>query len=117
LIQDNGNNSNNRNSNKEIKKSTSFPQDYIRVHLTISGEVQGVYFRKHTQDVSLQNYVYGWVRNLPNGSVECVLEGLKLNVDKVIRWCHQGPTNSRVDNVEIKKETFTGNFTDFKITE
>ncbi|HJT85297.1 MAG TPA: acylphosphatase [Nitrososphaeraceae archaeon] len=117
MIQDNTNNSNNSSSNKALNKSTSLPPDYIRVHLTISGKVQGVYFRKHTQDVSLQNYVNGWVKNLPNGNVECVLEGLKSNVDKVIRWCHQGPPNSRVDNVEIKYETFTGNFTNFKITE
>ncbi|HET7642568.1 MAG TPA: acylphosphatase [Nitrososphaeraceae archaeon] len=117
MIQDNANNSNNNSLNKALNKSTSLPPDYIRVHLTISGKVQGVYFRKHTQDVSLQHYVYGWVKNLPNGNVECVLEGLKSNVDKVIRWCHQGPPNSRVDNVEIKYETFTGNFTNFKVTE
>jgi acylphosphatase len=117
-------NQNNTNSNSSLNKeidtsssSSSFSSEYIKVHLIISGKVQGVYFRKHTQDVSLQNYVCGWVKNLPNGDVECVLEGLKSNVDKVIRWCHQGPPNSRVDNVEIKCEAFTGNFTDFKITE
>ena len=101
----------NSNSNKEINDSSQ----YITVHLIISGKVQGVYFRKHTQDISLQNNVYGWVQNLLNGDVECVLEGLKSNVDKVIIWCHQGPPNSHVDNVEIKYEEFTGQFTDFKI--
>ena len=97
----------NSNSNKEINDSSQ----YITVHLIISGKVQGVYFRKHTQDISLQNNVYGWVKNLLNGNVE----GLKSNVDKVIIWCHQGPPNSHVDNVEIKYEEFTGQFTDFKI--
>ena len=101
----------NSNSNKKINDSSQ----YIRVHLIISGKVQGVYFRKHTQDISLQNNVYGWVKNLVNGDVECVLEGLKSNVDKVMIWCHQGPPNSSVDNVEIKHEEFTGHFTDFKI--
>ena len=101
----------NSNSNKEINDSSQ----YIRVHLLISGRVQGVYFRKHTQDTSRENNVYGWVKNLVNGDVECILEGAKSNVDKVIIWCHQGPPNSRVDNVEIKNEKFTGDFTDFKI--
>ena len=117
-------NQNNTDSNSSLNKeidtsssSSSLSSEYIKVHLIISGKVQGVYFRKHTQDVSLQNYVYGWVKNLPNGNVECVLEGLKSNVDKVIIWCHQGPPNSRVENVEIKCEAFTGNFTDFKIKE
>jgi acylphosphatase len=110
LIQNNTTNSNS-NSNKEINDSSQ----YIRVHLIISGNVQGVYFRKHTQDISLQNNVYGWVKNLQNGDVECVLEGLKSNIDKVMIWCHQGPPNSRVDNVEIKYEEFTGDFNEFKI--
>lgn len=101
----------NSNSNKEINDSSQ----YIRVHLIISGKVQGVYFRKHTQDISLQNNVYGWVKNLLNGNVECVLEGLKSNIDKVMIWCHQGPPNSRVDNVKIKYEEFTGHFNEFKI--
>ena len=101
----------NSNSNKEINDSSQ----YITVHLIISGKVQGVYFRKHTQDISLQNNVYGWVKNLLNGDVECVLEGLKSNVEKVIIWCHQGPPNSHVENVEIKYEEFRGQFTDFKI--
>ena len=101
----------NSNSNKEINDSSQ----YIRVHLIISGKVQGVYFRKHTQDISLQNNVYGWVKNLVNGDVECVLEGLKSNVDKVMIWCNQGPPGSHVDNVKIKYEEFIGNFNDFKI--
>lgn len=119
MTQNNTNSNINLNDEINDTSSSSFisSSDYIRVHLVISGKVQGVYFRKHTQDVSLQNYVYGWVKNLSDGDVECVLEGLKSNVDKVIRWCHQGPPNSRVDNVEIKYETFTGKFTDFKITE
>ena len=101
----------NSNSNKEINDSSQ----YIRVHLLISGRVQGVYFRKHTQDTSRENNVYGWVKNLLNGDVECVLEGLKSNVDKVMMWCHQGPPGSHVDNVKIKYEEFIGNFNDFNI--
>jgi acylphosphatase len=116
LIQNNIN-SENRLNKEFSSSSSSFSSEYIRAHLIISGKVQGVYFRKHTCDVSIQNHVSGWVKNLPNGSVECILEGSKSNVDKVIRWCHQGPPNSRVDKVEIKYETFIGNFTDFKIAE
>ena len=101
----------NSNSNKEINDAS----EYIRVHLIISGKVQGVYFRKHTQDTSRENNVYGWVKNLLNGDVECVLEGLKSNVDQVMMWCHQGPPGSHVDNVKIKYEEYIGNFDDFKI--
>ena len=101
----------NSNSNKEINDSSQ----YITVHLIISGKVQGVYFRKHTQDISLQNNVCGWAKNLVNGDVECILEGVKSNVDKVMMWCHQGPPGSHVDNVKIQYEAFIGNFNDFDI--
>ena len=87
----------------------------IRAHLIISGKVQGVYFRKYTQEISIKNKVSGWVRNLKNGDVECILEGLSSNVEKVIEWCHTGPKNSRVDKIDIHYETYTGEFQDFKI--
>lgn len=87
----------------------------IRAHLMISGKVQGVYFRKYTQEISIKNNVSGWVRNLKNGNVECILEGLPSNVEKVIEWCHIGPKNSRVDKIDINYETYTGEFQGFKI--
>ncbi|MGE5781938.1 MAG: acylphosphatase [Nitrososphaerales archaeon] len=87
----------------------------IRAHLIISGKVQGVYFRKYTQEISIKNKVSGWVRNLKNGNVECILEGLPSNVEKVIEWCHIGPKNSRVDKIDINYETYTGEFQGFKI--
>ena len=87
----------------------------IRAHLIIVGKVQGVYFRKYTQEISIKNKVSGWVRNLKNGDVECILEGLSSNVEKVIEWCHTGPKNSRVDKIDIHYETYTGEFQDFKI--
>ena len=87
----------------------------IRAHLIISGKVQGVYFRKYIQEISIKNKVSGWVRNLKNGNVECILEGLPSNVEKVIEWCHMGPKNSRVDKIDINYETHTGEFQGFKI--
>ena len=87
----------------------------IRAHLLISGKVQGVYFRKYTQEVSIKNTVNGWVQNLKNGDVECILEGSQRNVEKVIEWCHIGPQNSRVDKIDIKYETYTGEYHNFRI--
>ena len=64
--------------------------------------------------ISIKNNVSGWVRNLKNGNVECILEGLPSNVEKVIEWCHMGPKNSRVDKIDINYETYTGEFQGFK---
>ncbi|MGD1835885.1 MAG: acylphosphatase [Nitrososphaeraceae archaeon] len=99
------------------KEKADDSSELVRVHLIISGKVQGVYFRKHTQETSIDNHVRGWVKNLDNGNVECILEGTKSNVYNVVEWCHIGPPQGRVDNVQIIQDdnTYTGKFSDFKI--
>ena len=96
-------------------KNTMSDGKKIRVHLIVIGKVQGVYFRHNTQIVaSLQN-VTGWVRNLEGGQVEVVLEGDETNVDHVIKWCKIGPPGSRVENVDVRYENYTGEFKGFGI--
>ncbi len=67
--------------------------------LIISGKVQGVYFRLETQKAALQAGVDGYVKNLPDGSVEAVLQGPSQAVDQMVAWCRQGPPAARVDQV------------------
>lgn len=86
-----------------------------RVHLFISGRVQGVFFREYMKDIAIKAGAKGWVRNLPDGRVEAIVEGDSDAVDEVVRWCHRGSPASRVNNVEIIKETYNGEFADFKV--
>ncbi len=88
---------------------------HLRVHLYISGIVQGVFFRAHTRDVAESLSLTGWVRNLRDGKVEIVAEGAQGKIEQLIRWCRKGPPGSRVDNVEIYWEDATGAFKDFAI--
>ena len=46
-----------------------------RLHLVVSGIVQGVGFRWYTQRIAKSLGLTGWVRNLQNGNVEIVVEG------------------------------------------
>ncbi|MEM3670196.1 MAG: acylphosphatase [Thermoprotei archaeon] len=71
-----------------------------RVRALISGRVQGVGFRSWTRKKALQLGLKGWVRNLADGRVECVLEGENLTVKKMLALCWKGPMGSRVDDVE-----------------
>ena len=87
----------------------------IRVHLIVHGKVQGVYFRHNTQIVASQHNVTGWVRNLEGGQVEVILEGDETNVGHVIEWCKIGPPGSRVEDVDIQYENYTGEFKRFRI--
>lgn len=69
--------------------------------LLIRGRVQGVWFRHHThlQAQALGGLV-GWVRNLPDGRVEVLIQGEATQVEALINWCHQGPPLARVEAVE-----------------
>lgn len=87
----------------------------MRVHLFVSGKVQGVFFRQAMKVVATKNRVSGWVKNLKDGRVEAVMEGEDLNVSRVVEWCHAGPANARVEDVEIRNEKHKGEFTKFEV--
>jgi acylphosphatase len=75
-----------------------------RAHLFLKGRVQGVFFRSYTHNQARLSNVSGWVRNLSDGRVEAVFEGERGQIEKVIDFCKQGPTGSKVESVEIKWE-------------
>jgi len=86
-----------------------------RVHVYISGQVQGVFFRAETQRAAVGFSLTGWVRNMADGRVEALFEGEDMNIDKMIAWCHIGPPAARVEEVLTEEEPYTGEFRDFSI--
>jgi acylphosphatase len=86
-----------------------------RIHVYISGIVQGVFFRAATRCAAADFNLTGWVRNMDNGRVEAVLEGEDVEVDKMIAWCKVGPPAARVEKVVTAEEHYTGGFQDFSI--
>ncbi len=84
-----------------------------RVHVFISGKVQGVFFRSSTKDKSGELGITGWVRNLPDGRVEAVFEGEKESVETMVEWCRNGPEYARVSGVEVIPEQYKGEFSGF----
>ncbi len=85
------------------------------VHILATGKVQGVFFRQATKVVATKNNVTGWVKNLDSGQVEILLEGYTQNVNAVIDWCHKGPANSRVDEIKINQQEFSGEYSNFQV--
>jgi acylphosphatase len=86
-----------------------------RVHVHISGRVQGVFFRAETQRTAKSFNLTGWVRNIADGRVEAVLEGEDENVDKMLKRCHTGPPAAKVEEVLTEEEPYTSEFSDFSI--
>ena len=89
--------------------------DNIRVRLIIRGRVQGVWFRGSTRREAFSLGLAGWVRNLPDGSVEAVVEGPEDRVRRLVSWCKTGPPAAKVSWVEEIREPWKGEFSDFDI--
>ena len=76
----------------------------IRNHVLVSGRVQGVCFRDACRRLARQHGVSGWVRNLPDGRVEAVLEGAAEAVHTLVDWAHHGPDAATVTDVAVREE-------------
>ncbi|KPA16509.1 acylphosphatase [Candidatus Magnetomorum sp. HK-1] len=87
----------------------------VKCHVRISGIVQGVCYRMETRRAARQFGVKGWVKNMPDGTVEGVFEGAKDAVDKLIDWCYSGPPHAKVNDVSTSWEDNIENFESFEI--
>jgi len=87
----------------------------VRIHLFVSGRVQGISFRWRTRHKAQQIKVLGWVKNLPDGRVEMILEGERERIEELIEWVRKEPFLVKVDNLEKKWEEYQGEFSDFEI--
>jgi acylphosphatase len=87
-----------------------------RANIFVTGLVQGVFFRDHTQRWATSLNLTGWVRNLRDGRVEVLAEGDKDKLDELISRLNQGPPSAQVDSVNVRWEEYKGEFEDFRIT-
>ncbi len=87
----------------------------FRVHILISGDVQGVWFRISTQDKAKELDLNGWVKNLFNNAVEIIAEGEMDNLSKLIGWVQDGPPNATVEKVSIEWSPAKNEFSSFDI--
>jgi acylphosphatase len=87
----------------------------IRIHINISGRVQGVFYRSSARRRALELGLRGWVRNLSNGRVDALVEGEEEQVEIFINWCRKGPPLAVVTDLKSKQETPTGEFESFRI--
>ena len=84
------------------------------VHVRIRGLVHGVSFRSSMAQLASDLGVRGWVRNLPDGTVEAFLEGDEKKVKRVLDWAKFGPPRARVDRLEVEPSA-PRNHRDFRI--
>jgi acylphosphatase len=89
--------------------------DITAAELTVRGRVQGVFFRASARETALSLGIAGWVRNLPDGSVEIYAEGDEPLVREMIEWCRRGPPLAAVAGVDVRWVAVRG-LVGFKVT-
>lgn len=101
---------------EELKKReiVDLFKERARVHMTVSGKVQGVFFRDFAKKQADALGLTGWAKNTDD-SVEIVAEGDKNKLRDFIIECQKGSPLAKVDNVEYEWEEYTGKFGMFYI--
>lgn len=94
-----------------------------QAHVYISGFVQGVGYRQFVKRNARKFDIVGWVRNLPDGRVETIIQGAhsassgqaKENIDQLIGLCKKGPFFAEVEDVQVVWEESTEEYKDFNV--
>jgi acylphosphatase len=90
-------------------------EGHARLRLVVTGRVQGVFFRRATAEEARTLRVKGWVRNLPDGSVEIVVEGKRSSLEILAAWAHLGPPAASVTSVDQQWSEFRNEFSGFRV--
>jgi acylphosphatase len=91
------------------------PEGAKRLHVFVTGRVQGVGFRNFVEREARVLGVKGWVKNLPDGRVEAAIEGSAITVAALLEKVKSGPRSAKVENVDVKEEAPQGDFEQFEI--
>jgi acylphosphatase len=82
--------------------------DVIRRRALVHGTVQGVGYRFSTEGEADRLGVDGFVRNLPDGTVEVEVEGQPEPVGHLLAWLEEGPSGAEVSRVDVEEVEPTG---------
>jgi Acylphosphatases len=95
--------------------NNKIPDENARIHIIVSGRVQGVFFRDFTRRHAQNLGITGWVRNLPNGEVEIIAEGKRSKLLSLIEAVKIGPQYAQVKDCKVNWEEYKGEFASFTI--
>ncbi len=87
-----------------------------RVSIVAGGVVQGVCFRYYAQRKAEELGLAGWVRNMPDGRIEALIEGDDGAVDQMVQWFRHGPPGARVEEFAVREQPYLGEFDDFRVS-
>ncbi len=86
-----------------------------QLHAIVHGHVQGVSFRYYTREKAFDLDLTGWVRNVPDGTVEVTAVGPREALTRFEEWLHHGPSGAWVSDVQVDWLDYPQKFTSFDI--
>jgi len=89
--------------------------DDVRATILVTGKVQGVFYRASAMEQAQRLGLAGFVKNLPDGAVEAVVEGTEAAVEQFVAWCKVGPPAARVEELHVRFGPMRGEFRTFTI--
>jgi acylphosphatase len=89
--------------------------DHERARVSVSGRVQGVFFRDSAREKAESLGLIGWVKNTPDGRVEALFEGPSEKVREMVEWCKRGPSQASVESVDTDFEEACGDLEGFEV--
>ncbi len=89
------------------------PGEPARLEAIVSGRVQGVGYRYYVVERAMDLGLTGWVANEQDGTVRCVAEGLRGDLEKLLAALNEGPILAIVDYVDTIWMPFTGRWSSF----
>lgn len=88
-----------------------------QLQLVVRGRVQSVYFPASAQREARRLGIGGWVKLRPDGTLEILAEGEETAIRELYAWAQRGPSAARVDRVDTRWRSYTGEFVDFRIVQ
>lgn len=85
------------------------------IHCIVTGQVQNVRYRDYVQNAATDLEIKGWIRNMPDGSVEVCAQGLPDILKDFIEYLHEGSLQSKVEAVSVDWKTVRKPLSDFSI--
>jgi acylphosphatase len=86
-----------------------------RALVVFHGRVQGVYFRAQCAEKAESLGLRGYVRNMPDGTVEAVFEGDRPGIEMCIEWNRTSQPYARVESIEVTWQEPRGDLRGFRV--
>jgi len=73
------------------------------ISITVKGKVQGIFYRQSAKELAHQLGISGQIKNLPDGNVQIIATGTKVQLDQLMEWCKKGPPNAIVAGINFRE--------------